>query len=134
MRTEIRFRTNNIMPSIQNEAFENLNLQQLGEERRRLTGEALKKIIIHALDGTEPTVSLTEKCRFLGLWIITQIPNLHIKSTNIDPYGVCILIDKSDHNIKYRYSSGQFWYVDVNNTDFQIIQLKERVMINNYIN
>ncbi|XP_050425034.1 uncharacterized protein LOC126836075 isoform X2 [Adelges cooleyi] len=133
---------NNIMMSIHNQRrirteithildFGNSNLPQLGEERRRLTGKALKQIIIHALDGTDPNVISQQMCRFIGLWISTEIPTLYMTNTYIDPdiSSVCILMDKSNHAVKYRTFNGTYWQVDVNNIELQIIELKDQLLV-----
>ncbi|XP_050431604.1 uncharacterized protein LOC126840138 [Adelges cooleyi] len=118
-------------PNARNLNFGNSNLPQLGEERRRLTGKALKQIIIHALDGTDPNVISQQMCRFIGLWISTEILTLYMTNTYIDPdiSSVCILMDKSNHTVKYRTFNGTYWQVDVNNIELQIIELKDQLLV-----
>ncbi|XP_050424017.1 uncharacterized protein LOC126835455 [Adelges cooleyi] len=134
MQNEIAVQLSLPVPEFPNQNFGNLNLRQLGEERRFFTAEALKNITIRALDGLEPGVTLKQLCRIIGVWTSTQIPNLFITSTNVEPYSVCALEDEEGHVVKYRSFEGIYWQVDVTDIDLQIIQLRNLVMATNNSN
>ncbi|XP_050425372.1 uncharacterized protein LOC126836209 [Adelges cooleyi] len=53
IRSVIRLKTSVPVPDVQNQTSGNLNLPQLGKDRRRTTRKALRQIIINVLDGLE---------------------------------------------------------------------------------
>ncbi|XP_050424960.1 uncharacterized protein LOC126836033 isoform X2 [Adelges cooleyi] len=108
--------------------YGDINLTDLGEARRYLTGKALRNIIIFAIDRYESYISFGRLCRFLGVWISTKTPTMYITSAEVDTYRCCVLKDKADHITKYTFIDDAYWQVDAENIDFKIIELKEQLL------
>ncbi|XP_050444233.1 uncharacterized protein LOC126847859 [Adelges cooleyi] len=136
MQDEITAVTGLPIPDVPDQDFANLNLSELGDARRVLTKEALKNIIIRALNANEPIVTgiqiikFGQLCRFIGLWMSTLDPLLYIKATRIEViFNMCILTNTADHDIKYRKINDEFCLVDVNNIDNKLIELVVQLSI-----
>ncbi|XP_050424845.1 uncharacterized protein LOC126835977 [Adelges cooleyi] len=132
--------------------FGDLNLTQLGEERRRVTRIALKKLMSPALDIDNmtnliemrrilPTDSVQHKivratdrsieedypirmCNLIALSLSTKFPTLYIKVVQARPHSTCILND--DHTPlgykTYRKIEGVWWQVS-NTAVYHTVQL-----------
>ncbi|XP_050424986.1 uncharacterized protein LOC126836033 isoform X5 [Adelges cooleyi] len=119
---------NNPGPNLFCADYGDINLTDLGEARRYLTGKALRNIIIFAIDRYESYISFGRLCRFLGVWISTKTPTMYITSAEVDTYRCCVLKDKADHITKYTFIDDAYWQVDAENIDFKIIELKEQLL------
>ncbi|XP_050419841.1 uncharacterized protein LOC126832855 isoform X2 [Adelges cooleyi] len=103
------------VPDDPNQSFGNLNLIDLGDARRHLTGKALNNIIArklrkfassyHRLSVYAWEYRIHEMCDFLGLWM------------NI-----------AGHVTKYRSFRGIYWQVHVDNIDNKIIKLEDQLI------
>ncbi|XP_050424300.1 uncharacterized protein LOC126835634 [Adelges cooleyi] len=137
-------------PTIDEEQkFEDLDLKQLAEERRSLTGIALKNIIRRAIDfenlanfveerRINPTqtlkikiadrykhrVSLSGMCRLIALLMSTKFPRSCIIEYKTDFISTCTLWDGTTKYI-YREIESTWWQVNVNNINNNVKLLKE---------
>ncbi|XP_050435331.1 uncharacterized protein LOC126842389 isoform X23 [Adelges cooleyi] len=74
-----------------NENFENDSLAQLGEARRRITGEVTKNVLIEAI----------------SLLRSMERPDTYIKTASVDPAGYeCILTSQNGNTFQYRAHHG----------------------------
>ncbi|XP_050419852.1 uncharacterized protein LOC126832870 [Adelges cooleyi] len=116
------------IPEVQDKFVQILKLSDLGKKRRTFSKAALKNLIIRALDGNKPDVSLVQLCTYIGLWTSTKIPSHYIKDVSIDgENGVCILLDKDNCVKKYRSFDGIYYQVDVDDIDHRIVKLQEQL-------
>ncbi|XP_050443647.1 uncharacterized protein LOC126847456 isoform X2 [Adelges cooleyi] len=135
--------------------FDNIDLEQLGEERRRLTGKALKNMMIHALDFENMT-GLIEKrkifptelvknrivryadsriqespllrmCRLIALFMTTKTPTAFIKSVLTGSKRTCCLTDVLTTSKTYREIDGVWWQVSTNAIDDRLQLLKKEL-------
>ncbi|XP_050435308.1 uncharacterized protein LOC126842389 isoform X4 [Adelges cooleyi] len=91
-----------------NENFENDSLAQLGEARRRITGEVTKNVLIEAInEGTPEFPNLDEICILIGLLRSMERPDTYIKTASVDPAGYeCILTSQNGNTFQYRAHHG----------------------------
>ncbi|XP_050419832.1 uncharacterized protein LOC126832855 isoform X1 [Adelges cooleyi] len=125
------------VPDDPNQSFGNLNLIDLGDARRHLTGKALNNIIArklrkfassyHRLSVYAWEYRIHEMCDFLGLWMSTKSAVL-TTAADIHDYVICILIDIAGHVTKYRSFRGIYWQVHVDNIDNKIIKLEDQLI------
>ncbi|XP_050425373.1 uncharacterized protein LOC126836210 [Adelges cooleyi] len=111
MQAEITVKLSIPVPHVEIQNFEDLDLTQLGEDRRLLTGPALKNIIRRALSGYRPNATLSQLCHLIGLMMSTKVGKIFTTTHEIYPNILCILWDRADHYIKYRVFEGQLWQV-----------------------
>ncbi|XP_050443651.1 uncharacterized protein LOC126847458 isoform X2 [Adelges cooleyi] len=144
------------VPAVPDQIFEELVLTQLGKERRRFTGKALKDLMSHLLTNVDnltalvevrrinPTVALNRRmvrssnsskpegsllwmCRLLGLFTSTKFPISFIKNINTGHKKTCFLEDEITANKIYREINGVWWQVNVNNIEDKLQLLEKQL-------
>ncbi|XP_050424823.1 uncharacterized protein LOC126835934 isoform X3 [Adelges cooleyi] len=116
------------MPNLPDPNMANVNLTDLGKDRRRLTGKALKKILLYAIVRYDLAMTYERLCCLIGLWISTKIPTFYIKSAEVDNNKCCVIKDEVGHVKKYAFIGNKYWQVDAENSGFQIMQLKTQLL------
>ncbi|XP_050438866.1 uncharacterized protein LOC126844606 [Adelges cooleyi] len=97
--------------------FGDFDLTKLAQQRRTLTGLALKKIL-KSLCTTNKNehpvhhVALLRICRFLGLYMSTQFPELYIKNIEVDSMNRTCILYNGTTSLVYRKNNDvweQIW-------------------------
>ncbi|XP_050441638.1 uncharacterized protein LOC126846171 isoform X2 [Adelges cooleyi] len=101
-------------------------LKELAEERRRLTGPALKNIIRRVIDRYEHGVSLLGLCRLIALLMSTKLPSSNKKDFKTGSNGTCTVWDGSTAEV-YREIEGTWWQVSFNDINNRVQLLKTQL-------
>ncbi|XP_050424877.1 uncharacterized protein LOC126835990 [Adelges cooleyi] len=161
MQREIEMQLKINVPEIPDEItfadFEKLNLTQLGEERRRFTGQALKSLMSQALDIDNLANLLEQRklsstassknritrvvdrfvfdassismCRFIAMFMSIKFPTSYIKSLIAASDNTCIIGDGITGDKIYREIEGEWWQVEgVNDNDNKVQLLKKQLL------
>ncbi|XP_050425374.1 uncharacterized protein LOC126836211 [Adelges cooleyi] len=115
-----------LVTQVPDQNFSQLDLTQLGENRRLRTGKAVKKLIRRALGLDDPDTTFSQLCSYIGLMASTKIAKVFTTVFNTDPV-ICLLWDGADHYIKYKTIKGIFYQVD-NDTDTEIEPLSAQLV------
>ncbi|XP_050443642.1 uncharacterized protein LOC126847455 [Adelges cooleyi] len=156
MQDEISSKLGIAVPEVTDQIFEKLVLTQLGEDRRRFTGKALKDMMNNAITNygnltghveerrINPTKALIRKmvrsvysrkqddpllwmCRLIALFMSTKFPTSFIKNIKTGDKKTCFLEDEITASKTYREINGVWWQVNVNDIEDKLQLLKEQL-------
>ncbi|XP_050434914.1 uncharacterized protein LOC126842086 isoform X2 [Adelges cooleyi] len=109
-----------------NQDFGSLDLTTLAQDRRDVTGPALKNIINRVLDEPVQVIpddgALKRMCCLIGLYMSAQFPTSYITYTQIDLSNrTCIVLNGITEKI-YRKNRGVWVQINENGTELQRLQ------------
>ncbi|XP_050419855.1 uncharacterized protein LOC126832877 [Adelges cooleyi] len=97
-----------------NEAeYENATLRDLGNDRRKITMQAIKLLILDIIVGPNTNFeSFSVMCVLLGVYRSIKYPDEFIKEADGDDRGTCSLHDIKDEVTRYYELDGKIWQFD----------------------
>ncbi|XP_050433451.1 uncharacterized protein LOC126841163 [Adelges cooleyi] len=105
-------RTNIPAPQIDEDKFRDANLRALGDERRKITLEAIRLLILDVINGKNRNFrKFSDMCCLLGVFRSIKEPTSFIVNTKLNATGLCCLVDKNENVIKYYTVLGRIWEV-----------------------
>ncbi|XP_050425000.1 uncharacterized protein LOC126836057 [Adelges cooleyi] len=129
MREEIQNELKIDVPKVPNQNFKELNLDDLGNERRKLTGKALTNIWNKAIVGSDKDEeSYSYMCYMIAVFMSTKFPLSYKRDIRIEPDGTCTMYDGVTKKTYKKYI-GKWWQVIGNCTD-DWLQLEEEPIDN----
>ncbi|XP_050428918.1 uncharacterized protein LOC126838479 isoform X4 [Adelges cooleyi] len=114
---------------------EKLDLSTLANERREFyVAPALKHILTRELEASvqrvDDDVSLLRVCRFIGIYISTQLPDLYITDLQIDSTdGTCTLWDKCNTPKRYRKINGSWSQISLDDLNDAVAPLEQQLRL-----
>ncbi|XP_050428490.1 uncharacterized protein LOC126838247 isoform X1 [Adelges cooleyi] len=143
MQKAIKEVTNIDPPTIENEAaYENVTLEKLGEDRRKLTLEAVKNLINSTLDGKDPDFNKSfpgfrNLCSLLAMFKMIENPDSCVFSAKVEetryPLSgevekkTCIIRSDKAPVIRYEYVNGILWQLNFEGVGSPFYSLSSQV-------
>ncbi|XP_050424771.1 uncharacterized protein LOC126835927 isoform X2 [Adelges cooleyi] len=120
MQTEIRTSTDTRTPEINEDDYdEEINLAHFGSQRRIITREATKTLILAEIRGGDKVKKyfqdFSDMCLLIGLFKSINNPYSYIVAAELDETDTCTVTDIHLNEFRYRSIGGVIWEIKPNN-------------------